>query len=70
MEGTRDGLDYLAGAGEDRFHLSEGKWCGCISHREHPGPSVSFNNIPTTCWRCQIAQCNAGFLVGPPPNMI
>jgi hypothetical protein len=70
MEGARDGLDYLAGAGEDRFHLSEGKWCGCISHREHPGPSVSFNNIPTTRGRCQITQGNAGFLVGPLMDVI
>jgi hypothetical protein len=70
MEGARDGLDYLAGAGEDWLRLSEGKWCGCISYREHPSPSVSFNNIPTTRGRCQIAQRNAGFLVGPPMDEI
>jgi hypothetical protein len=58
MEGARDGLDYLASAGEDWIHLSV-----------RP-KSVPFNNIPTTRGRCQIAKCNAGFLVGPLMDVI
>jgi hypothetical protein len=66
MEVTRDNFDDVTGAGDERFHFCEGKWCGGVGYCKHLDPSVSFNNVPTTGRRGQISKREAGLLVRAP----
>ena len=68
MQAARDRLDCLAGAGDERIELGEGKRCGRVRDGAHLAPRLLLAAGPGARWLGQIAEREACFGVGPPPH--
>ena len=69
MEAARDRLDRLAGAWRRSGSISvKENGCGCVGNGEHVGPGLAFDGVPAARRLRNVAQREARFGVGAPPD--